>query len=161
MRLKSEMSDQEQSSFSVQDNRSKSTAEDDVVTPEPQVSTTETDSQTDDFQFTGGNGEQREPRGLPDPGFLLNMAAVQMDASALSKALIPIFDQYAWSAMGFVADPVSGEIKVDLPSAQLSIDTVNLFLTRIQGSLSDTERRDLQRRLSDLRMNYLAKAKEQ
>ncbi len=155
------MSDQEQSSFSVVDNRSKSTTEDDAVTPESPDTTTDTDTQTDDFQFSGDNGEESEPRGLPDPGFLLNMAAVQMDASALSKALIPIFDQYAWSSMGFVADPVSGEIKVDLPAAQLSIDAVNLFLTRIQGSLPDLERRDLQRRLSDLRMNYLAKVKEQ
>ncbi len=97
---------------------------------------------------------------MPDPSFLLSMVTMQMEPSQLMRQLIPIFDGYAWRAMGFLADPATGETKKDIPLAQLSIDTVQFFMSKVDSQLSETERRDLQRRLSDLRMNFISKRNE-
>jgi hypothetical protein len=131
----------------------------DVDIPDNDRVVTPDDLAEDSFTVdTNSNGDPE--RGLPDPGFLLNMAAVQFDARALLNALVPIFDQYAWSAMGFIADPRTGDTNRDMAAAQLSIDTVQYLVSKIDTQLSETDRRDLHRRLSDLRMNYLAKLKE-
>ena len=97
---------------------------------------------------------------LPDPTLLLSMAAMQMDTRSLVAALMPLFDSMAWRAIGLIADPKTGEPNKDLPAAQLAIDCVQFLLSKIEGDLSDADRRDAQRRLSDLRMNYLAKLRE-
>ncbi len=97
---------------------------------------------------------------LPEPAMLLSMAAMQMDTRALATALIAAFDGHAWYGMGLVANPLTGETKKDLPSAQLAIDCVQFLLGKVESSLSAEERREAQRRLSDLRMNYLTKARE-
>ena len=97
------------------------------------------------------------PGGLPGPDFLLNMAAVQTDCFELMKHLVPIFDQYAWAAMGFVANPKTGETEQDLVEAKAAIDAVQFFMARIESTLDDALLKDMQRRLSDLRINYVNK----
>jgi hypothetical protein len=122
--------------------------------PEPATesaeSKPESDSTTDDF----------DERSLPDPTFLLTMATMQMETRALLQALIPIFDGYAWRSMGFIADPKTGETNKDMTGAQLAIDTVQFLLSKVEAQLSEHERRDTHRRLSDLRMNYITKLRE-
>jgi hypothetical protein len=97
---------------------------------------------------------------MPDPATLLMFAAMQMDTRRLAAALLGIFDGHAWRAMGMVANPQTGEIERDMPSAQLAIDCVQFLLSKIESSLAEAERREVQRRLTDLRMNYLAKLRE-
>lgn len=97
---------------------------------------------------------------MPDPALLLSMIGMQMETRMLATALIAIFDGHAWRSMGFIANPATGEVRKDLPSAQLAIDTVAFLLGKVESSLPDNERRDAQRRLSDLRMNYLNKLRE-
>jgi hypothetical protein len=94
---------------------------------------------------------------LADPGILLSLAAMQLEAKTLSTALIPIFDAYAWRAMGLIADPRTGESKLDLAAAQLAIDCIQFLLSKVENEMSEPERREAQRRLSDLRLNYVAK----
>ncbi|HLK60834.1 MAG TPA: DUF1844 domain-containing protein [Chthonomonadaceae bacterium] len=97
---------------------------------------------------------------LPDPTLLLSMAAMQMDTRTFITALLPLFDGMARRSLGFIADPKTGEPNQDLPAAQLAIDCVQFTLSRIESNLPEPERREAQRRLSDLRMNYLAKLRE-
>lgn len=97
---------------------------------------------------------------LPDPSMLFAMVAMQMPTRDLAAALIGIFDGHAWRAMGLVADPRTGEAAKDMPTAQLAIDCVQFLLGKVESRLSENERREAQRRLSDLRMNYLAKMRE-
>jgi hypothetical protein len=99
-------------------------------------------------------------RGLPDPAMLVSFAAMQMDVRSLMRMLTAVFDGQAWRALGLVADPSTGDVKKDLPSAQLAIDVVQFLIGKLESDLSDGERRELLRRLSDLRMNYLAKLRE-
>jgi Domain of unknown function (DUF1844) len=100
------------------------------------------------------------PTGLPDPGFLLNMAAVQLEPGELMRMLIPIFDQYAWCALGFMPSAKTGETSEDLITAKSAIDAVQFLLSRIESELDHQTLKDMQRRLSDLRINYVNKVQQ-
>ena len=97
---------------------------------------------------------------MPDPAFLLSYVAMQMDTFALADALLAVFDSHAWRSLGFVSDPRYGETRKDLPSAQLAIDCLRLLLEKVGDRLPSDEKRDAQRRLNDLQMNYLARMRE-
>ena len=90
-----------------------------------------------------------------DPEMLLSMAAMQMPTRQLALSLVSLFDGHAWKSMGLVADYVTGETKEDLPSAQLAIDIVQFLLGKVESDLSESERQEAQRRLKDLRINYV------
>ena len=97
---------------------------------------------------------------MPDPAVLLSMAALHLDINALISTLLPVFDGHAWRSLGLLANPATGEVDKDLPAAQLAIDCVQFFLSKVENSLLPSDRHDMHRRLSDLRMNYLAKLQE-
>lgn len=96
---------------------------------------------------------------LPDASSLLAMAAMHMETNALIDVLISVFHAHAWRSMGLVTDQ-SGEVRKDMASAQTAIDCLAFLLSKIESTLEDTEKRDVQRRLMDLRMNYVAKMRE-
>ncbi|HZT44479.1 MAG TPA: DUF1844 domain-containing protein [Chthonomonadaceae bacterium] len=106
--------------------------------------------------------EQAPQEGMPalDPIMLLSLAAMQLDVRTFVQTLLGVFDAYAWQAMGLVANPATGEPHKDLPAAQLAIDCLQFLLGKAEADLSEPERREVQRRLNDLRMNYLAKLRE-
>ena len=62
--------------------------------------------------------------------------------------------------MGLIANPVTGESEKNLPEAQIAIDCVQFLFGKVENDLGAEERREMQRRLNDLRMNYLAKVRE-
>jgi hypothetical protein len=170
------MSDQDKPSFTVVDKRraaqeaASSEASSSAAT-EPESSSPSTDEiqqaaeapgdplteapETDDL-----TEEQQQEQELPDPALLLSMAAMHLDTPSLIATLLAVFDGHAWRSLGLVAHHATGEVKKDLPSAQLAIDCVQFLLSKVETRLSPSERHDLQRRLSDLRMNYLAKLRE-
>jgi len=113
-----------------------------------------------DAHDASASPQSEEDYGRPDPTMLMSFAAMQMDVRSLLRTLTTVFDGQAWRALGLVADPLTGEPKKDLPAAQLAIDAVQFLLGKIEVDLSEGERRELQRRLNDLRMNYLAKLRE-
>ena len=99
--------------------------------------------------------EENETPPRFDPEMLLSMAAMQMPTRQLALALVSLFDGHAWKSMGIVADYVTGETKEDLPSAQLAIDIVQFLLGKVESDLPESDRQEAQRRLKDLRMNYV------
>jgi hypothetical protein len=141
------------------------------ATPDSQAPTDSPQPETADFpeaadptdaSATGGGPEDATPSSeaqMPDPSALVAMAAMHMPTTDLIHVLISVFDAHAWRSMGLVADH-SGEVRKDLPSAQVSIDCLAFLLGKVESSLDDAEKRDVQRRLMDLRMNYVAKMRE-
>ena len=93
----------------------------------------------------------------PDPALLITVAAMQLDTRSLVRALLAVFDGHAWQGMGLVASARSGEPEADLPAAQLAIDCLAFLLNKAEADLDEGERREVQRRLNDLRVNYLAR----
>ena len=135
------MSDQETSEFSIEDRRA------------VQSDATEQES-------TAPEAAEDDLGDLPDPAFLLSIAAIRMPSVALARTLLAVFDAKAWQAMGLTADPMTGEVVKDLPAAQLSIDFVQFCLEKVGSTFTEEEQRDARRRLNDLRMNYLNKVRE-
>jgi hypothetical protein len=87
------------------------------------------------------------------------MAGMHLPTVQLIRVLVTVFDAHAWRSMGLVADH-TGEVNVDLPAAQTAIDCLAFLLGKIDSSLDAAEKRDIQRRLMDLRMNFVSKSKE-
>jgi len=106
----------------------------------------------------GATADQPDDR-MPDASSLVAMAAMHMETPALLHVLISVFHAHAWRSMGLVADH-SGEVRKDMASAQTAIDCFAFLLGKVEGSLEEGEKRDVQRRLMDLRMNYVAKMRE-
>lgn len=96
---------------------------------------------------------------FPDASSLVAMAAMQMPTGDLIHALIAVFDNHAWRSMGLIAD-FTGEVQKDMAAAQTAIDCLAFLLGKIESSIDETEKRDIQRRLMDLRMNYVTKLRE-
>jgi hypothetical protein len=101
----------------------------------------------------------REDHQFPDPSSLVAMAGMHLPTAQLIRVLLTVFDAHAWRSMGLVADH-SGEVNLDLPAAQTSIDCLAFLLGKIETDLEPTEKRDIQRRLMDLRLNFVSKSKE-
>ena len=121
-------------------------------------SPSETPSAFSEAEAGSESGEDAMP--MPDPGALLAYVAMQMNVKTLAIALLGIFSGQAWRAMGLVANPVTGQTEKNLPDAQVAIDCVQFLLGKLDTDLNDEDRREMQRRLNDLRVNYLAKMRE-
>lgn len=125
-----------------------------------------TDSEKSDFsaldetksEIREETNSQENPM-FPDPTQLFMYAGIHLGTTEVAEALLQIFDAHAWKHMGFVANE-KGEIAIDLPSAQLAIDSLAFFAGKLEKKLSSNDMKDLQRRLNDLRVNYLAKMQE-
>jgi hypothetical protein len=68
----------------------------------------------------------------------------------------------AWQKLGLIADPGSGKVVKDLKQAQFSIDCVAALvgvIDRSETELPSELRRDLQRALADLRLNYVEQSR--
>lgn len=142
------MSDQETSELPVDDRRASQ-----VSDGEKENAVVEGDSGSpEDAEITDDD--------MPDPAFLLSIAAIRLSPMALARTMLAVFDAKAWQAMGLTADPITGEATKDLPAAQLSIDCVQFLLDKVETTFSEEERRDARRRLNDLRMNFLTKSRE-
>src|SRR5689334_9258422 len=57
--------------------------------------------------------------------------------------------------LGKVANPFSGKIERDLPSARVMIDLLAELEEKTEGRLEEDEKRLLQKTLTELRLNYL------
>lgn len=147
------MSDPSSPEFKVVDRRSAS-----AESPDPAANTSSQEATSAD---TAGAASVERGEEVPyDPVSLVLFGAMQMETRELLHALFGVFAQHAWIAMGLIADPRTGEPRVDLPAARLAIDCAHFLLDRIRAELSEEERRDAERRLNDLRMNYLMKSEQ-
>ena len=139
---------------------SDTTQEQPSATPDPgdQPQTEHTANPPQDAEQEGTESPEQDER-MPDASSLLAMAAMHMDTTSLVQVLLSVFHGHAWRSMGLVADP-DGEVKKDMPSAQLAIDCFAFLHGKVENTLDEADKRDVQRRLMDLRLNYVAKLKE-
>lgn len=78
-----------------------------------------------------------------------------VDVYSLLKSFIGILGSHAWSWLGLVKDPITGKLDKDLAQAKVAIDTIAALSTQLESKLDDSEKRELQAMLSDLRMNFV------
>ena len=156
------MTDEKKPDFTVVDRRRAKDGDDNGDTaPEPiedqQAASAESTATTLDTESEPPEEAADGERFEPDPTMLLSYCAAQVDTRTLARVLMAVFDSHAWRNMGLIGDPRTGEQKEDLPAAQLAIDCVQFLLGKVETEFSESDRREAQRRLSDLRINYVAK----
>ncbi len=86
-----------------------------------------------------------------------NLTQEQQDTFAF-MAMVELYQQTAWMALGKIADPATKETKTNLPQARWAIDTLSMIERKTRGNLSDQELRFLREILHMLRMNYVEEA---
>lgn len=67
---------------------------------------------------------------------------------------------HAWVKLGLWKDPITNELQTDLSQAKVAIDCVAALFGAIQPYLSEAQRRDIERLLTDLRLNFVQRSTE-
>jgi len=66
----------------------------------------------------------------------------------------------AWQKLGLQPDMMTGQIARDLPEAKVTIDLITHLAGIVDGRLDEEDRREMQKLVSNLRLNYVEKSKE-
>lgn len=74
--------------------------------------------------------------------------------------LIATFEAAAMQQLGKIANPVTGDVEVDLEGATDAIEMLAAIQRKTEGNLNEDEKRLLEHVLFQLRMNYVDVAKE-
>ena len=77
----------------------------------------------------------------------------------LSLTLVQLISK-AWSYLGLVSHPETGQIKADLDQAKLAIDSIEVIYPLIKDKLSDEDKRGVELELTNLRLNYVKQRSE-
>jgi hypothetical protein len=78
-------------------------------------------------------------------------------------AVVAMADQMAaiaWQKLGLQPDFMTGKIEPDLGQAKVAIDVVAHLAGVVDKELDDSDRREMHNLVSNLRLNYVDKAKE-
>ncbi len=84
--------------------------------------------------------------------------AEPVDVVTVALWMIDELQAQAWIKMGLWKDPVTGELHTDLPQARIAIDCVSAMAEVLKPHLSDAQRRDMERLLTDLRLNFVQRS---
>ncbi len=66
----------------------------------------------------------------------------------------------AWQKLGLQPDMMTGQIARDLPEAKVTIDLIAHLAGIVDARLDEEDRREMQKLVSNLRLNYVEKSKE-
>ena len=61
----------------------------------------------------------------------------------------------AWAYLDFIAHPETQKHKKDISEARLAIDTIDVLFKMVESYLSVDEKKDIQVRLTNLRLNFV------
>jgi hypothetical protein len=83
------------------------------------------------------------------------MESKQYTEKQLFDSLISQTVYGIWIALGKIQNPMTKESSVDLTSATIQIDMLDMIKNRMEASLSSEEKDYLSKVLSELKMNYI------
>jgi hypothetical protein len=110
--------------------------------PEPDTADKQEDQQKPDQSSAK---EQQEPQLLDEP------IKVQ-DYIYLN---ILTLEGKAWAYMDKIAHPETQKHQKDMAQAKLAIDTIDILFKQLEPHLTDDQKKDLQTRMTNLRLNYV------
>jgi len=67
----------------------------------------------------------------------------------------------AWQKLGLQPDMLTGTIHKDIPQAKVAIDLVSYLAGQVEVKLDEEDRREMQKLISNLRLNYVEKSREE
>jgi hypothetical protein len=77
------------------------------------------------------------------------------DAKGLLATCISLFAAKAWEAMGLTPNPATKQNSRQLDDAQIAIDAASALADLLRPHTSDTERREIEVLLTNLRLNFV------
>ncbi len=78
-----------------------------------------------------------------------------LETTSLLRWCISLLTANAWQRMGLIPDPATNKIERNLEDARLAIDAVAALVEQVKPRLADTERREVEKLLTDLRLNFV------
>ncbi len=78
-----------------------------------------------------------------------------VDILSLIRYFMSMLSAQSWQWMGLVKNPATGNIEQDLDQAKTAIDTIAAMVQVLEPKVTQAERDELQRLLSDLRINFV------
>jgi len=82
-----------------------------------------------------------------------------LEVAAVLAVFIDQLAGVAWQKLGLQVDPMTNLAHKDLPEAQLAINALGDLVARIEPKLDDSDKRQLQSLLTDLRINFVNQSK--
>jgi hypothetical protein len=134
----------ESKGFTVQDRRRFSPETGEARVDAPEKSET-AQAGTSGSQTDAGRGEPKDDEPLPEINF--------------STFIISLSTQ-ALMHLGEIADPLSGQVRKDIPVAKQMIDIIAMLTDKTKGNLNSGEERLTEDILFDLRMKYVESVKK-
>jgi hypothetical protein len=113
---------------------------------------------SEDDNQTKETPEEESPVSEEEPD--LSQFLPPMDIPILAQSFIHVLGSAAWQHLGLVADPRTGEVKMDLGQAQQAIDIMGFLFDKVKDSMEKEQESAVRSLLINLQMNYVEKAKE-
>ena len=82
------------------------------------------------------------------------------DVYTLLRYTLELYIASAWQYIGFLPDPATGQTRLALDEAQIAIDCADFLAGKLLPRLEPEEQREYERRLRDLKLNFIAKHTE-
>jgi uncharacterized protein DUF1844 len=109
----------------------------------------------------GGITEEELRAAMEEAGLSAGGEMPELNVPGALRFCIETLQGLAWIKMGLVAAPGSGKIEKDLPQAKVAIDAIGDLAVRLDPFADESERREMQTALSNLRINFVQKSQQQ
>jgi Domain of unknown function (DUF1844) len=108
----------------------------------------------------GGITEEELLAAMEEAGMAAGGEMPELSVPGALHFCIETLQGLAWIKMGLVAAPGSGKIEKELPQAKVAIDAIGDLVARLEPFAAESERRELQTMLSNLRINFVQKSQQ-
>jgi hypothetical protein len=93
---------------------------------------------------------QNEPQGQAETA-----EQVPLRAPDLVRWCVTLLATSAWQAMGLIPDPSTHRVERNLDDARLAIDAAAALIQHLRPRVPDTEQREFETLLTNLRLNFV------
>jgi hypothetical protein len=125
-----------------------------------ETTTAQSEAGTAGSSATAGGGitEEELRAAMEEAGLSAGGEMPELNVPGALRFCIETLQGLAWIKMGLVAAPGSGKIEKDLPQAKVAIDAIGDLAVRLDPFADESERREMQTALSNLRINFVQKS---
>jgi hypothetical protein len=116
----------------------------------PKEGATEVGGSSDSETLT--DGQEAAEADAPD---VETVPALDVDVYGLLRLFVSMMAEQAWIHLGLQTAPDKTETEARLPEARVAIDTLQFLRQQLEQSLEDSEKRELDRMISTLQVNYI------
>jgi len=82
-----------------------------------------------------------------------------LEVAAVLAIFVDQLAGVAWQKLGLQVDPMTNTVQKNLAEAQFAIDILADMSTRLEAKVDESDRRQLQTLLRDLRINFVNQSK--